>query len=117
LIKDSTITLDVNMIRVNNGNGELNVEFWFDYDETLHLSNSLEEFTSLANDTFWHFPSMTRFEPVNDGAIWLLEGYVPEKGYHLVSRWSPNKKRDYQFRQLCEYLINFTGLFKKRFIY
>lgn len=80
-------------------------------------SISFNEFISFAEDAFWHIPSMKRLEPVNDGAVWLLEGYTPGNGYHLVNCWSPDKNRNYQFRQLCELLIDWTGIFRKRFIY
>lgn len=101
--------------QVVNKNGLFNFRYFILMKEM--PSSSLGEFISLANDTFWPFPSMQKFEPVEDGATWLIEGYVPEKGYHLVNRWSPNKNRDNQFRQLCDLLIEWAGIFKKRFIY
>jgi hypothetical protein len=66
---------------------------------------------------FWNYKPMEKIDFGTDGADWILEGLSPEKGYHMVYRWSPNKNRDYDFRQICEYLIKLTGTVKKKDVY
>lgn len=66
---------------------------------------------------FWTYPTMGKTIFGEDGADWILEGRDIEKKYHMVYRWSPDKDRDNEFREVCEYIITLTGTTKKKRVY
>jgi hypothetical protein len=82
---------------------------------------SLDEYQKFKNlideKKFWTYPTMGKTIFGADGADWILEGRDIEKDYHMIYRWSPNKDRDNEFKELCEHLITLTETTKKNRVY
>ena len=81
-------------------------------------ANEYQKFKDLVDQKqFWTYSTMGKTIFGADGSDWILEGRDAEHEYHLVYRWSPNKDRDSEFKELCEYLIALTGTTKKKRVY
>lgn len=76
---------------------ELDADEWF-------------KFTSLIdNSWFWSEPSLTREGVFCDGAEWIMEGVIQERGrgknYHEIHRIDPKP----EFQETCDYLLKLSG--------
>jgi hypothetical protein len=67
-------------------------------------------FKLLADANFWSTET-ERYSGGRDGAQWIVEG-VQNGQYHIVDRWSPDKKDD-SYRSLCLYLLELGGVQEK----
>lgn len=89
-------------------------------NDTIKLSmKDWVSFNNCLNEiNYWEISTLTNELIFGcDGADWLLEGRLKNK-YHVVSRWSPDKKRDYKFKNACVMLINMSNLdIEKKRIY
>jgi|GEM_PF-630901 len=77
----------------------VNIKQWQTFNQLLQKYN------------FWYMPS-TQNRLGIDGSEWILESHQPD-GYYFVNRWSPNRKREESFRELCEYLVNLSDAAKE----
>lgn len=69
-----------------------------DWDEFLIRLNKMD---------FWNI-STQQENFGTDGAQWILEGKTANR-YHVTDRWSP-KRRDDNYYQCCNFLIELTGM-------
>ncbi len=68
-----------------------------------------KHFEKLINEHSFKSMSSTRaWEWGTDGSEWILEQH--KKGvYHVVNRWSPNKRQYSEFRKIGNYLIDLSS--------
>jgi len=79
----------------------------------LSLWNGFESI--LKRNNFINMSPTLAFAWGSDGAEWVLE-VQKENYYHFVVRWSPNQNQNYDFRNICDFLID-NSIFKKEIRY
>jgi hypothetical protein len=58
---------------------------------------------------FWGLPTEKKDDNGNDGSEWIIEA-VKENKYHMVTRWTPSKELQGNFRSVGEYLISLSKI-------
>ena len=81
------------------------------FDTTISIAGN--EWIVLKNkivDThFWQLKTENREDAGKDGSEWIIEA-VKENKYHMVTRWTPSKERQGNFRDLGEYLVSLSKI-------
>ena len=60
---------------------------------------------------FWNLSTESRDDAGLDGSEWIVE-VVKDNKYHMVTRWTPGKGRQGNFRSVGEYLISLSKINK-----
>jgi hypothetical protein len=81
------------------------------FDTTISIAtNEWKILKNKIEDThFWQLKTENRNDAGNDGSEWIIEA-IKENKYHMVTRWTPSRERQGNFRDIGEYLVGLSKI-------
>jgi hypothetical protein len=81
------------------------------FDTTISIATNEWAFlkNKIVDTHFWQLKTENREDGGNDGSEWIIEA-VEENKYHMVTRWTPSRERQGNFRDIGEYLVKLSKI-------